>query len=82
LALPATGGHSDAWKAADIEDLEPAAEKRSALSWRIGLAAIPTARQLLDAIGDWREKRKALDEKWNCLSPDVQAVMKSPDTVD
>ncbi len=78
----AAGGRSDAWKAADIEEFEPPAEKRRALSWRVNLATIPTAQQLLNAISDWREKRKALEEKWNCLPVEVQAVMKSPDTLD
>jgi hypothetical protein len=78
----ASGGRSDAWKTADIEELDPLIEKRKALSWRVSLTAVPTAQQLLDAICDWREKRKLLDEKWSCLPADVQAVMKSPDALD
>jgi hypothetical protein len=78
----ASGGRSDAWKTADIVELEPPVEKAKALSWRVSLTALPTAQVLLDAVRDWREKRTLLDEKWGCLTAEIQAVMKSPDTLD
>ncbi len=78
----AAGGRSDAWKKAEVEELEPLDDKQSALRWQISLAAMPTARQLLDAISDWREKRVKLDEQWEQLSPEAQAVLKTPSTLD
>ena len=78
----AAGGRSDAWKRAEIEELEPLSDKHAPLRWQISLAAMPTARQLLDAIGDWREKRVKLEEQWNQLSPEVQSVLKGPESLD
>jgi hypothetical protein len=79
----AAGGRSDAWKRAEIEELEPLTDNRQTpLRWQISLAAMPTAHQLLDAIGDWREKRVKLEEQWNQLSAEAQAVLKAPESLD
>jgi hypothetical protein len=78
----AAGGRSDAWKKAEIEELESVPDTQTALRWQVSLAAMPTARQLLDAIADWREKRTKLSEQWNHLPSDAQAVLKSPASLD
>ena len=78
----AAGGRSDAWKKAEIEELEQAPDMHTALRWQISLAALPTARQLLDEIADWREKRHKLAEHWNQVPADAQAVLKSPSCLD
>jgi hypothetical protein len=78
----AAGGRSDAWKKAEIEELESSPDTHTALRWQINLAAMPTARQLLDAIADWREKRIKLAEQWNQLPKEAQSVLKSPACLD
>jgi hypothetical protein len=78
----AAGGQNDAWKRADIEELEPLDNKRTERRWQISLNTTPTALQLLDAIGDWRRKRIKLDELWNQLSAEAQAVLKAPASLD
>ena len=80
--MGATGGRSDAWKKAEIEELEPAAETPTAIRWQVSLAPMPTARQLLDAIADWREKRAKVAEQWDRLPAEVQAALKAPSTLD
>lgn len=78
----ASGGRSDAWKTADIEELELWCPKRRAIRSQISLTAMPTAQQLLEAIADWRDKREQLDQQWDRLTVEAQAVLKSPATLD
>jgi hypothetical protein len=85
IALTEAGaayGRSDAWKTAKIAELAPPRGKTSNLFAPFSLARIPTSKQLLDAIAEWRKKREYLDYLWSSLAAEDRASLKSPATLD
>ena len=78
----ASAGLNDAWKTADIEEVNRPPNRRSALRWQISLSELPTATQLQEAIAEWHLKRDALAGKWDRLRTEARRVLKSPTTLD
>jgi hypothetical protein len=43
---------------------------------------MPAARQVLQAIADWRKKRSYLQQLWDNLPAEVRMMLKEPETLD
>ena len=85
LALTDTGslvGLSDAWKAVRIDELPTLKKMAGELGKPMRLTGMPKAEQLLEAIASWRKKRNYLQQLWDGLPAEVQAVLKFPQTLD
>ncbi len=78
----AVHGHHDAWKIARIAELAPSRGKSSDLLSPMSVARMPTSRQLLDAIAEWRKKREYLDYLWSSLPAEERNALKFPGTLD
>jgi hypothetical protein len=87
ITLPLTGAgtspsRNDVWKVAAIDELPALVSAASELGQSVRLTKMPTAGQLLEAIGDWRKKRSYLQQLWNSLSAEVRIMLKLPETLD
>jgi hypothetical protein len=83
VALTDTGTRlrDDAWKHAAIGELS-AVFAAPAFAPAIRLGNTPTAKQLLEAIADWRKKRIHLQRLWESLPAETRAPLKVPATLD
>ena len=72
----------DAWKFAGINELSSLRDAASEHGRSIRLTKMPTAEQLLEAIGDWRKKRNYLQQLWDNLPAEVRMILKVPETLD
>jgi len=84
VALTDTGTRlrSDAWKFAAIKELPSLPGAAIEFGRSIRLTKMPTAEQLLEAIGDWRKKRNYLQQLWDNLPAEVRTMLKVPETLD
>jgi hypothetical protein len=84
VALTDTGTRlrSSAWKFAGINELPSLPGAATEFGRSIRLTKMPTAKQLLDAIADWRKKRNHLQQLWDNLPAEVRIMLKVPETLD
>jgi hypothetical protein len=84
VALTDTGTRvrGDAWKFAGIKEIHSLPKGASEFGQLIRLTEMPTAKQLLEAIGDWRKKRNYLQQLWDNLPAEVRVTLKVPETLD
>ncbi|HEY2524756.1 MAG TPA: hypothetical protein VGI29_06835 [Candidatus Binataceae bacterium] len=85
LALTDTGARlrDDAWKHAAFGELPAISAAPAAASGpAIRLGKTPTSNQLLEAIADWRKKRRYLQQLWQSLPAEMRATLKMPATLD
>jgi hypothetical protein len=84
VALTDTGTRlrSDAWKFAGINELPSLPGAATEFGRSIRLTKMPTAEQLLEAIGDWRKKRNYLQQLWDSLPAEVRIALKLPEAMD
>jgi hypothetical protein len=73
---------SDAWKFARINELPSLRDAASEPGRLIRLTKMPAARQVLQAIADWRKKRSYLQQLWDNLPAEVRMMLKEPETLD
>lgn len=76
------GARNDSWKVARIHELPTLRSATGELRQSMRLTKMPRAEQILDAIAGWRKKRSYLQQLWNTLPPEVQIVLKVPETLD
>jgi hypothetical protein len=83
VALTDTGTRlrDDAWKHAALGELS-AVSAAPAFGPTVRLCNTPTAKQLLEAIADWRKKRIYLQRLWESLPAEMRATLKMPETLD
>ena len=72
----------EAWKVASIDELPARASATTEPGQSIRLTKMPTAKQLLEAVGDWRKKRSYLQQLWNSLPAEVRPMLNVPETLD
>jgi hypothetical protein len=84
VALTDTGIRlrGDAWKFALINELPSLRDAAGDGGRSIRLTDMPKAAQMLEAIGEWRKKRKYLQQLWDHLPAEVRVTLKVPDTLD
>jgi hypothetical protein len=84
VALTDTGTRvrGDAWKFARINELSSLRDAASEFGRLTRLTKMPTAKQLLDAIADWRKKRNYLQQLWDHLPAEVRVMLKVPETLE
>jgi len=73
---------ADAWKFARINELSSLRDAASEFGRVTRLTKMPTAKQLIEAIADWRKKRNYLQQLWDNLPAEVRMMLKTPETLD